>query len=81
MERVIVTNPFVGICGMQVCAVADATDKEILAVCNSENPSGTTNGWGEVIREVKEEGFMNSKNCLPVVCKDYPDRLHFIVVC
>jgi hypothetical protein len=35
MERVEITKAFMGICTMQVCAEKDATDKEILEVCNS----------------------------------------------
>lgn len=38
MDRVLVIRTFVGICHMQVCAVNDATDEEILAVCNHANP-------------------------------------------
>ena len=41
-KRVIVTKFYNGLCGMQVCAVHDATDEEVLAVCNRENPSGTS---------------------------------------
>jgi hypothetical protein len=51
VERVVVTRAFLGICHMQVCAVADATDEEILTTCNSQNPSGTSGGWSRVIRE------------------------------
>ena len=72
MERVRVTKPMVGICHMQVCVEKDATDEEILKVCNRENPSGTTHGWGSVIRE--GEGA-------PVVCKSHPDRLHMLAAC
>ena len=72
MERVIVTKPCVGICHMQVCAESDASDEEILSVCNSQNESGTMNGWGEVIREGKGA---------PVQCADHPDRTHFLVCC
>ncbi len=72
MERVIVTRPVCGICHMQVCAVADATDEEILKVCNGENPSGTTNGWDAVIR--RGDGA-------PVVCATYPERRHIMVSC
>ena len=78
MERVIVTNPMVGIFGMQVCAIEDATDEEILKVCNSENVSGTSNGWCRVIREIRDDW---DTNALPVRCADYPDRVHFIVTC
>lgn len=71
-RRVIVTKPMVGVCHMQVCAVADATDEEILDVCNRENPSGTTHGWSEVVRE---------GDGAPVPCADDPGRRHFLAVC
>ncbi len=76
MERVLIIKGFHGICSMIVCAVKEATDKEILKVCNSQNPSGTTNGWMDVVRDDKEEPMRN-----PVQCEDYPERLHFIVDC
>ena len=72
MERVIVTRAMVGICHMQVCAEADVTDEEILKTANRENPSGTTQGWCEVIRE---------GDGAPVVCAEYPERWHFMLVC
>jgi len=78
MNRIIVTRPIVGICYMQVCAEKDATDTEILEICNRENPSGTTAGWVRVVREVKFEG---EENKLPVQCADNPNRLHFLVCC
>lgn len=80
-ERVIVSKAMVGICGMQVCAVADATDEEILAVCNSENPAGTTNGWGEVVRAPEEGSMFKTENSVPVACAEFPDRKHFLVLC
>ena len=70
--RVVVTRPFQGICHMQVCAVADATDAEVLEVANRENPSGTSFGWGTVIRE--GEGG-------PVVCQQDDRRLHLMLSC
>lgn len=76
MDRIIVTNAFVGICGMQVCVEKDATDKEILAVANAQNPSGTTSGWTKVIRENDDP-----EECRPVVCKSNPNRLHLILTC
>ena len=85
MDRVVITKMMIGICGMSVCAVKDATDEEILQVCNLQNPSGTTNGWSEVIRHVEEkpedEFQIFGKNCAPVVCADDPERLHFLVSC
>lgn len=81
MDRVVVTNPFCGLVAMQVCAVSDATDEEILEVCNRENPSGTHNGWASVIREAVEDDMFRKKENMPVKCKDNPDRLHFLVLC
>ena len=63
---------------MQVCALSDATDEEILAVCNSENPSGTSLGWCRVIRDLEED---ETKQMLPVECEDHPGRTHFLVSC
>ena len=57
MKRVEITNMAVGICYMQVCTVLDATDEEILEICNYQNPSGTKQGWTKVIR--KEEDGIN----------------------
>jgi hypothetical protein len=73
-QRVIITRRMHGICGMQVCAVKDATDSEILEICNRENPSGTTHGWGEVLREDCPE-----EQCRPIACTDNPNRLHLLV--
>lgn len=72
MNRVVVTNCFVNLTTMQVCAVKDATDEEILDVCNSLNSSGTSAGWSEVIRSGENS---------PVVCAEDKDRLHILVVC
>ena len=61
---------------MQVCVEKDATTEEILEVCNRENPSGTSNGWGKVIWFSEEYPNMNA-----APCADYPDRLHILVEC
>ena len=74
IDRVIVTRPVCGLIAMQVCAVVDATDEEILTVCNRDNPAGTSLGWAQVYRA---EGEKQS----PMVCEDYPERKHFIVYC
>ena len=75
-KKVIVTRPMIGLCHMQVCAVADATDEEILEVANFENPAGTSGGWMEVIREDYED-----KSLKPVICDDDKERKHFILIC
>ena len=72
MDRIIITKPWVGICHMQVCVVQDATDEEILRVCNADNPSGTTSGWTRIIH--KGEGA-------PVQCADDSGRLHVLAEC
>lgn len=77
-ERVIITRMMMGICHMQVCTIHDATDEEILEVCNRENPSGTQHGWGRVIRELDEN---DSENMLPRTCDDNPGRIHFLISC
>lgn len=75
-ERVVVTRPFVGLIHMQVCAVADATDEEILEVCNRDNPSFTSAGWSYVHRNNTEHPNLN-----PGPCQDFPGRVHFLVGC
>jgi hypothetical protein len=76
MNRVMITKPMIGLFYMQVCAVKDATDEEILEVANRENPAGTTNGWSTVAREDHE-----NKEIRPVVCDDNRNRKHFILIC
>lgn len=72
--RVIVTRPIYGICHMQVCAVNDARDEELLEIANRENPSGTSLGWAAVVRE--------PENCAPKPCADQPtERTHYLLVC
>jgi len=75
MDRVIVLKEWNGLIAMSVCAVEDATDEEILEVCNKENPSGTDNRWCNVVRN-NEEPDRNPKQC-----ESYPDRLHYLVYC
>jgi hypothetical protein len=81
-ERVMISRPVVGLLAMQVCAVEDATDEEILEVANRDNPSGTRNGWMKVIRkegDVTPDAAGNKG--LPVDCEEVPGRKHFLVVC
>jgi hypothetical protein len=73
-DRVIISRSVVGIFYMQVCVVSDATDEEILRVCNRDNPSGTTHGWTTVIRST-------DGNQAPVVCNQNSERIHFLVSC
>ncbi len=77
MEKVIVTKPMVGLCHMQVCVDKTATDEEILTVCNRDNPSGTSSGWGRVIKSDDP----NWGTIGPVQCKEYPSRIHYLVSC
>ena len=79
MSRVIVTRPVVGLCHMQVCAVNDATDEEILLECNLQNQSGTTNGWSYVCRNVQPDEFWGDAG--PKQCAEHSDRIHYLVAC
>lgn len=79
-QRVQVTRPVMGICNMQVCAVLDATDEEILEVCNRENPAGTQNGWGIVVRK-PDGSLFQPQEIAPVRCDQDPNRQHLIVLC
>ena len=80
MERVEVTLNMVGLLRMQVCAVDDATDEEILEVCNRENPpTGDLSEarWQRVVRG----GHPNDiDGDAPGPCEEYPGRTHFLVV-
>ena len=76
MNRVLITNPFIGICHMQVCAEKDVTDKEVLEICNRDNPAGIELGWAEVIRDDKDRPQNN-----PVQCEGRRHRHHLLVSC
>jgi hypothetical protein len=80
MNRVEITQPMIGICFMQVCAVKDAADPEILQVCNSLNVSGTSGGWQRVIREIDLINEIDEKY-LPKQCEQDPERIHYLIVC
>ena len=73
MDRVVITIPIVGPAHMQVCAVKDATDEEILAKC-AENVAGTQHGWTTVLRQ---DG--NTWGSIP--CAVHPNRVHVYVMC
>ena len=76
MDKIIVTKVFHGIFSMQVCTEKDVSDDEILEVCNTENPSGTTAGWSIVVRNDTEHPDRN-----PIQCEEHPERLHLLVDC
>lgn len=81
-QRVCVTMPYAGLRAMQVCVVKDATDEEILKVCNAENPQRVSGGWHTVVRNAahaREIGVNDSAQ--PGQCVECPDRLHKIAIC
>jgi len=82
-RRVEITRFALGIFAMQVCAVNDATDDEILEVCNRENPSGTSNGWSKVIRKIEDvSGLVDDKeDNLPKPCSQVKNRVHYLIYC
>ena len=74
MDRVVITLLIVGVSHMQVCAVKDATDEEILAKC-AENVAGAQHGWTTVLRQ-------DEKTWGPKPCHVHPrTRVHFYVMC
>jgi hypothetical protein len=79
LPRVVVTRAMVGLVHMQVCACKDATDEEILDICNRDNPAGTSNGWSKVCRNTEPEEFWGKT--MPTQCADDPARMHFLVAC
>jgi len=79
MDRVIITK--MAALSMQVCAIKDATDEEILLECNRQNLCGTTNGWCHVVRTISEDDPEIAKRSLPVQCADDENRIHLIIQC
>jgi len=79
-QRVFMTGVFT-IRGTQVCVVADATDEEILEVCNREDPQLCTGGWHTVVRDGEHARELGVDECAaPGPCANCPGRLHKIVV-
>lgn len=74
MERVVVTHTVMGPCAMQVCAVNDATDREILDTANQKNPVDLPRGWCLVARD-------GGKPDSPVACPEDKGRTHFVLFC
>jgi hypothetical protein len=80
LKRVEVISDYYGLTCMQVCVVHDASDKEILGVCNRENPSGTSAGWNKVVRKLEDVSWAVEGSLLGH-CKDFPERIHFLIFC
>lgn len=81
MSRVDIIKTVFNIFTMQVCAVDDASDEEILSVCNRENPSSIENGWSVVLRNSTCDGsFGREENKRPVACSMHPGRTHLLVL-
>ena len=78
MEKVIQTVAFVNIYTCQVCAEKDLTDEEVVQLLEESNPTGTSNGWSSIVREVTD---VFDESCMPKPCADYPDRMHYLVTC
>lgn len=76
MTDVVVTNPFVNLCHMQVCARRDIPHETVEVVANRENPSGTSNGWRLVL-----EGGDHPPESWPARCSDDAERVHYLLVC
>jgi len=67
---------------MQVCVVSDATDEEILRICNSENPQLVSGGWHTVVRDKDHARQLGvSEDAAPGNCVECKGRLHKIALC
>jgi len=67
---------------MQVCVVADASDSEILEVCNRENPQMVTGGWHTIVRDKAHARQIGVDECAaPGDCVECPGRKHKIAIC
>ena len=81
-KRVLVTVPYAGLRAMQVCVVDDATDQEILAVCNRENPLRVSGGWHTVVKDAEHARNIGvDEAAAPVKCVECPGRIHKIAIC
>lgn len=72
--RVDVSKATMGVVYMQVCACKDATDSEIIEVCNRENPTTVLGGWEKVFRVDTEFADLRPKQC-----QVDSERLHLLV--
>ena len=81
MDKIIITRSALGLAAMQVCCEKNATDEEILEVCNTNNPSGTEQGWNIVLSSKEDADRVEMSGSAPVVCGVYPERLHKIILC
>jgi len=75
MDKIVIIHPAIGFCFSRVCAEKNATDQEILEICNARNPSGTQGGWSQVLRD---DAPVHQR---PMPCDDDSERLHCMVVC
>jgi len=81
-QRVATALEYAGLRATQVCVVADATDEEILAHCNSTNPQGVSGGWHSVVRTIEDCDRLGVDHvAVPGDCEDCPGRKHMIAVC
>ena len=81
-DRVFITLPYAGLRAMQVCALPEATDEEILEKCNRENSQRVTGGWHTVVRSRPHARECHvDEDAAPGACEDCPGRLHKIVLC
>jgi hypothetical protein len=78
---VFITDNWAGLCTKQVCVVPDATDEEILAVCNAEDNRiiPGSGKWDIVIRTAKDARRAKVEFTPPGTCVECPPRVHMVV--
>jgi hypothetical protein len=85
MERIEITNPFVNIYTMQICAEEDVTVEEVVEYANTYNPTGTSGRWSPILTEEEVPkhwlGKFTADKFIPVECSQYAGRKHYLLVC
>lgn len=77
-DDVVVTQPFIGLLYMQVCAYGETPPERVEEAANALNPAGTSGGWHIVLEDPPD---WDGKSIAPVSCADNPERLHYILSC
>ena len=75
-EDVVVTQPFVGLLYMQVCAYGEVSPERVQERANELNPAGTRNGWFIITEDNEDHGPKG-----PVQCAQDPARVHWMLNC
>lgn len=76
-ERVFITGLYAGMFSQHVCCVEDATNAEILAKVNEQDP--IPGGWDVVMRTEEDAERAGTNFAAPGPCKECPGRIHLVI--